>query len=340
MILEKYERNPILKPNHQNNWESLSVCNPGIWYDDGIFYMLYRAAGDDEEHIIRFGLAISRDGINFERISNNPVFSPSDDGPDSGSIEDPRIVKFGEEYYVTYAYRPYPPGCYWTFNYEEVRLPNVSNNAPVAYRNNITNSGLALTTDFKSWHRLGRISQSNLDDRDSILFPEKINGQYVLLHRPKEWIGPEYGCEYPSIWITFSNDLMVWNEVSHLLIKGRKGTWEEKVGGSAPPLRTEDGWLLLYHGVDQGGKGFYRVGAVLLDLVNPTKIIARSKDWIMEPEKYYEMEGFYEGCVFPTGNVIVNDTLYIYYGGADKYVCVATCSIKKILDYLKDFKVD
>ncbi len=334
MKLNKSNQNPILRPHANNHWENLAVCNPGAWYEDGTFYLLYRAAGDDEDHVIRFGLAESTDGINFERVSEEPVFEPSIDGPDSGGVEDPRIVKFGDSYYVTYAYRPFPPGRYWTFGHDEVKLPQSDEHTPKVFKENVANTGLALTKDFKNWRRLGRITQSNLDNRDVILFPEKINGKYALLHRPKEWVGEEYGCDYPSIWITFSDDMMVWNEESELLIAGRNGTWEEKVGGNAPPLKTEEGWLVLYHGVEDGGTGHYRVGAALLDLEDPTKVIARAKDWIMEPEHDYEKEGFYNGCVFPTGNIIMDDTLYVYYGGADKYVCVATCPVDELLDFL------
>ena len=98
-----------------------------------------------------------------------------------------------------------------------------------------------------TWRRLGRLTRPNLDDRDVILFPEKINGKFAMLHRPKQWTGAEYGCSQPAIWITFSDDMMVWEEKSHLLMQGRPGTWEEKIGGSTPPLKTKDGWLLIYH---------------------------------------------------------------------------------------------
>jgi beta-1,2-mannobiose phosphorylase / 1,2-beta-oligomannan phosphorylase len=334
MRLKKYERNPILKPNPRNHWENLVVCNPGVWYEEGTFYMLYRAAGDDDDHFIRFGLATSTDGINFVRESDHPVFSPSTDGPDMGGVEDPRIVKFSDEFYITYAYRPYPPGQYWNFEHDVIQLPQTSEFAPAVYRKNIANSGLAITKDFLNWRRLGRMTQSNLDDRDVILFPEKINGKFAMLHRPKEWKGNGYGCIEPSIWITFSDDLMVWTEKSHLLMTGRKGTWEEKIGGSTPPLRTDAGWLIVYHGVENGGKGYYRVGAALLDLDNPTKVIARATDWIMEPEHPYELEGFYKGCVFPTGNMIIDDTLYVYYGAADKYVGLATCKINELIEFI------
>jgi beta-1,2-mannobiose phosphorylase / 1,2-beta-oligomannan phosphorylase len=335
MYLKKNTENPILSPNPANDWENLVVCNPGAWYENGVFYLLYRAAGDDEDHFIRFGLAQSSDGVHFERVSDEPVFGPSCNGPDMGGVEDARIVKFGDEFFVTYAYRPFPPGRYWTFPHDVVRLPETGPDTPAVYRRNIANSGMALTKDFRSWRRLGRLTQSNLDDRDVIIFPEKIKGKYAMLHRPKEWVGADYGCDSPAIWITFSDDLMVWNKKSRLLLQGKPGTWEEKVGGSTPPLRTKDGWLMLYHGVEGGGKGFYRVGIALLDLDDPTQIIARSTHFIMEPEFEYEKVGFYNGCVFPTGNVIVGDTLYVYYGAADKYVGLATCSVSEMLKYLK-----
>lgn len=336
--LEKYDNNPVLKPNPENDWENLVVCNPGVWYEDGKFYMLYRAAGNDEQHVIRFGLAVSQNGKDFQRCSEEPVFSPSADGPDMGAVEDPRIVKFGEEFYITYAYRPYPPGQYWKFGHDEINLPQCGADAPAVLKNNIANSGLLLTSDFKNYRRLGRITQTNLDDRDVILFPEKINGKYAMLHRPKEWVGEEYGCEHPSIWLRYSEDLMVWEKPSTLLLAGKKSTWEEKIGGSTPPLRTKDGWLVIYHGVENGGLGYYRVGVALLDLEDPSIVKARLKDWIMEPEHDYEIDGFYKGCVFPTGNMIIEDTLYVYYGAADRFVGLATCNINELLNLLQHEK--
>ncbi len=334
MKLNKFNGNPILKPHDSNAWENLAVCNPGVYFDNGKFYMLYRAAGNDEDHVIQIGLAISEDGFNFKRINNEPVLSPSDQGPDSGCIEDPRIVKFDEYYYVTYAFRPFAPGQYWKFSHDEVLTKDCGDNAPHFLTNNMANSALAITKDFKEWMKLGRITDSNLDDRDVILFPEKINGKYAMLHRPKEWVGEEYGTDYPAIWIRFSDDLLVWNQPSTMIIAGKNGTWEDKVGGSTPPLKTDKGWLVIYHGVESGGTGFYRVGAVILDLEDPTKVIGRTEDFIMEPEFDYEIEGFYKGCVFPTGNVIIDNTLYVYYGAADKNIGVATCNVKELVNFI------
>lgn len=334
MKLKKFEGNPILSPTDANDWESLVTCNPGVIYDDGTFYMLYRAAGNDTEHVIRLGLATSKDGFHFERVSDMPAFGPSEDGPDSGCVEDPRIVKYDTEYYITYAYRPYSPGQYWNFGHDEILLPECGSDAPMAIRKNLGNTGLAVTTDFREFKRLGRLTSPVLDDRDVIIF-RKIEGQYVMLHRPKEYIGDKYGVDYPSIWVKFSDDLLNWEDKeSHLLLTGRENSWEEKIGGSTPPLKTKEGWLMLYHGVESGGLGYYRVGALLLDSTDPMRIIGKTPYPILEPEMDFEIKGYYNGCVFPTGNAIVDDTLFVYYGSADKYVCVATCRVNELISYL------
>lgn len=337
MKLKKYEKNPIIAPNPANAWENLVTCNPGVIYDDGRFYMLYRAAGDDKEHVIRLGLAVSENGFDFRRVGDSPVFGPSADGPDGGCVEDPRIVKFDNEFYITYAYRAHAPGQYWTFAHDVVRLPRCGAYAPAAMAQNLGNTGLTVTTDFRNFRRLGRLTSPVLDDRDVILFPEKIGGKFAMMHRPKQFVGERYGVKYPSIWLKFSDDLLAWEDKpSHLLIAGREGTWEEKIGGSTPPILTEAGWLTLYHGVADGGTAEYRVGALLLDRENPLRVLARTPEPILEPEFFYETEGFYSHCVFPTGNVVVDGVLYVYYGGADKYVGVATCRLEELLNYLTE----
>lgn len=339
MKLQKYQGNPILSPLAGSPWENLVTCNPGVIYDGGTFYMLYRAAGDDEDHVIRFGLATSTDGFHFTRASQEPVFGPSEDGPDSGCVEDPRIVKLGDTFYITYAYRPYAPGRYWTFPHDVVRLPACDGFAPKAWAKSLGNTGLAMTKDFRSFRRLGRLTSPVLDDRDVILFPEKVGGKYVMLHRPKDWVGPSYGVSEPSIWIKFSDDLLAWEDKpSKLLLTGRAHSWEEKIGGSTPPILTDEGWLMLYHGVADGGLAQYSVGALLLKADDPTVVLSRTPEPILEPELPYETQGFYNGCVFPTGNVVVDGTLYVYYGAADKHVGVATCKLDELLKYLNKFK--
>lgn len=328
--LKKYEGNPILKPNPKNAWEELVTCNPAAWYEDGTFYLLYRAAGNDKDHFIHLGLATSSDGFNFKRYSDKPVLSPTPGNYDAGCCEDPRLVKFDNEFFLTYAYRPWAPGQYWREDKKvTIDLP-MNDFLPTGLRWNVSQTGLAISPDLIHWKKLGRITKYDSDNRDVILFPEKINGKFVRFERPMEAFGPEYGCDVPSIWINYSDNCLDWGEAKLFLTP--KNDWElKKLGGSTPPLRTDLGWLVLYHGISPVDD-IYRVGALLLDINNPEIILGQTKDFILEPTEKYETEGFYNGCAFPTGNVIVGDTLYVYYGGADRYCCVATCSVKELLN--------
>jgi len=331
--LSRYTGNPIVSPLPSSSWQSLVTTNPGAWYDEETkkFLLLYRAAGNDAEHLVHFGLAKSDNGLDFERVSDEPVLSPSVDGYDMGCVEDPRVVKIGEWFYVTYASRPFPPGQYWLpaeqQKYKRLECPE---DFPWIMQNNATATGLGLTKDFKTWIRAGRLTSPLVDDRDVILFPEKVNGKYYMIHRPMNWTGEKYGTDFPAIWISSGDDLLNW-ENPKLLAKA-EFVWECKVGGNTPPLKTEHGWLTIYHGV--GADKHYRLGALLLDLKDPTIVRYRTKDWIMQPEEDYEINGPYKGVVFPCGSVIKDDTFFLYYGGADKYVGVATCPIKDLLAYL------
>jgi predicted GH43/DUF377 family glycosyl hydrolase len=330
MKLQRSASNPILVPHAEHPWENLVVCNPGVIHHDGLFQMLYRAAGDDKDHVIHFGLATSRDGIHFERQSDQPVFSPSSDGPDAGCVEDPRIARLDGHFYITYAYRAFKPGQYWlaadnsAFNPRDASLPPL-------FGQNMTASGLLLSDDLRSFRRLGRITRSDVDDRDVILFPEKIGGRYVMLHRPMQWAGPGYDNAYPAMWICYSDDLLTWSD-STMLAKG-EFHWENKIGGSCPPIRTEHGWFVIYHAVDS--KGIYRVGVMMLDLEDPSKVIARTPEPVMEPEEDYEWHGLYpHGVVFPTANVVVDDVLYVYYGAADQKIGVATADFPTLVEFV------
>jgi len=330
MKLTKYTGNPVLSPNPRCPWEDLCVLNPGVIYDEksGKFVMLYRAAGNDREHYIHIGLAYSRDGIKFTRANGNkPVLSPTPDNSDSGCVEDPRIVKIGDFYYITYASRTYPPGQYW--REDKLVIGDRPEGAPYFVRANNSLTHLCMTKDFIHYKKLGRITDSRLDDRDVIIFPEKINGRYARLSRPMEWCGKGFPCKNPSIWLSFSDDLLEWDKPK-LLMQGKEPWESKKIGGSCPPIKTHRGWLHIYHGV--GKDDVYRVGAVMLDLKNPAKIIARTKDFIMEPEFDFETKGFYNGCVFPTANVVKDNTLFVYYGAVDKYICVATAPYDKFIN--------
>ncbi len=333
MKLKRYDDNPILHPNPANEWESLAVFNPAAWYDEDKkqVLLLYRAAESGPEYKCYFGLAVSNDGYHFERVTDQPVFGPSIDGFDASTVQDPRMVKIGQYYYITYACRFFPFGQFWMPKEQQYKPAVCPQDFPRILRNNATSTGLLLTKDFKSFIRAGRITDPVLDDRDVVLFPEKVNGKYVMMHRPLEWIGSKYGTEFPAVWLSTADDLLGFRK-SQLLVK-QKYDWESgKIGINTPPIKTKHGWLTIYHAVDSDK--YYRLGALLLDLKNPAKVLHRTTDWIMQPEEEYEINGYYKGCVFPCGKVVIGDTLFVYYGAADKYVALATCNLEEILDYI------
>lgn len=334
MKFERYSGNPILSPNPANAWEDLAVFNPAAWYDQeaGQVLLLYRAAESHPEYKCYFGLAQSRDGYTFTRVSDEPVLSPSVDGFDASTIQDPRMVKMGEYYFITYACRFYPFGQFWAPEDRRYHWPTSPSEFPRFLRENATSTGLLLTKDFKQFIRAGRLTDPLLDDRDVILFPERVSGKYYMMHRPLEWVGDAYGTEFPAVWISAADDLMGFRQ-SQRLIKAEYDWENGKIGINTPPIKTEHGWLTLYHAV--GADKFYRIGALLLDLDDPSQVRHRTPDWIMQPEADYEINGYYRGCVFPCGKVVINGTLFVYYGAADKYVGLATCKLQALLDYLR-----
>lgn len=334
MKLIRYEKNPILKANKKNSFESLCVLNPAVVFNDKdkTFYMLYRCAGHDDKHVINLGLATSKDGMNFKRMYNHPILKADPNGLDAGGIEDPRICKIGDYFYMTYASRPFPPGKYWLpskkyFGFQPSDGPKV-----LIYNNTLTH--LAVSKDLKSWKKLGRITDPHFDDRDVILFPRKVNGKYVMLSRGMERCGKGYPNKNPAIYISFSDDLLSFTEYK-LLMKGETWWEDAKIGASCVPVETKEGWILIYHGVSSKDSN-YRVGAVLLDLKNPTKILSRTKEFLMEPECDFETNGYYSGCVFPTAIIPVKNKYYIYYGAGDKVIGLCYCDKSKLLKYLKE----
>ncbi|MFO0892703.1 MAG: hypothetical protein U0790_26615 [Isosphaeraceae bacterium] len=337
MKLTRFEGNPILSPEPKNPWEDLAVFNPAAWYDEGRgeVLLLYRSAESGPEYKCYFGLATSRDGYHFERVSDQPALSPSVEGFDGATIQDPRITKMGEWYYVTYAARHYPFGRFWLPGGRDPYVtPPCPSEFPRYLKINATLTGLAMTKDFQTWIRAGWLTDPLLDDRDAILFPEKVGGKFVMMHRPLEWVGESYGTDQPCAWISFADDLLGFPKAgSRLLIKNRYPWEAAKLGVNTPPIRTPHGWFTLYHAVGQDK--FYRLGALLLDLEDPSKVLHRTPDWLMEPEADYEIEGFYRGVCFPCGTVVLNDTLFVYYGGGDKFCALATCSFPELIEHLR-----
>lgn len=329
---------PILMPNQNLAWEKEGVFNPGITKFGNEVYMLYRAVGEREAYISRFGLAKSQDGLNFKRVTDEPVFVPREIF-DQWAAEDPRITKIDNYFYISYVAVP-----------KRIMKDGLSIKRFLPLE---TSTALLKTNDFLNYENLGVISPPNSDNKDIVLFPRLINGRYYMLHRPNRWsqewfkgpyekyVNEGLPCdindlpETPGIWISSSLDLRNWTD-HHLLILPTH-PFDTKIGPGLPPIETEAGWLIIYHHVEKEegtGQLTYSVRAALLDLKNPTIFIAKLPYDILKPEMPYELEQK-TGIVFPTGGLVSGDTLYVYYGASDRYVCLATGSLKALLTELK-----
>jgi beta-1,2-mannobiose phosphorylase / 1,2-beta-oligomannan phosphorylase len=331
MKISRCKYNPIIIPGKES-WRKVVTFNPGIIYEDGKFYLYERAAGSLRPFRTFIGLHESTDGINFKLVSEEPVFSSEMLGLPEGSVQDARVVKIDNMYYMSYALQPYSFDCLPTGEgIPDYLSENYSGWDTMPYPM-ITQSGIAVSNDRVNFKHLCYTSPKNIDDRDHVLFPEKINGKFALLRRPKEFIGKKYGTTNPGIWLSYSQDLLKWTEPKLLAVA--ENPWEgNKIGAAANPVKTSEGWLLLYHGVDE--KDIYRVGAMLLDLKNPLNVIARTVNFIMEPETYYEKFGLViPNVIFPTGTVLKDGILYIYYGCCDSNISLATIKIDELIQFV------
>lgn len=333
MKITRHPENPIVVPG-LFEWRKVTVFNPAVIIDNGKFYMIERTAGSLTPCKNFLGLLESEDGVHFTHVKDEPILTPDELGFPYGSVQDPRIVKIDDTFYLNYALRPcamsyYPTGA----GVPERSIPEYPDGWGEDPGHWLTRSSIATSKDLIHWQYLCDTTELDINDRDNILFPEKINGRYALLRRPEEYIGDEYGTEKAAMWITYSDDLIHWDKPK-LLAKAENESWEfKKIGGSTPPVRTDKGWLVLYHGVDENT--VYRVGAMLLDLDNPEIIIARTRNFIMEPETYYEKFGYQiPNVVFPTGNVVKDGLLYIYYGVTDTAIALATVPLDELVEYI------
>ena len=332
--ITRCEQNPIVVPGVYD-WRKVSTFNPGVIYEDGIFYMYERSAGSLRPFQTSIGLLKSTDGINFELASDKPVFTAEQLGFPTGSVEDARVVRIDGELLMCYALQPYAFDCWPTGHtlpdyYPEHYPEWKENNTEVM----ITRSGIATSTDYINFEQLCYTTPVEIDDRDNALFPEKVNGRYAILRRPMQYVGAEYGTDIPGMWISYSDDLINWDK-PELVAVAENIEWEgTKIGAAASPVKTKDGWLVLYHGVDKAST--YRVGAMLLDLDNPAKVIGRTKNFIMEPETYYEKYGLViPNTIFPTAIVERDAELMLYYGCCDTNISLATVKTEDLLELLR-----
>jgi predicted GH43/DUF377 family glycosyl hydrolase len=307
--LIRYEGNPIISPSLELEWQSAGTFNPAAIYEQEKVHILYRAQSINGTST--FGYATSKDGFTIDENLDYPIYMPREDfekkpHPTGNSgCEDPRISRIGDRYYVLYT----------------------------AY-NGVSSPRVAITSikvdDFLNrrwnWDLPKLISLPTADDKDACVVAGKLPNTYLWFHRLGD-----------SIWMEQTNHMDFQKDTylaGSVLIYPRNNKWDNlKLGIAGPPVETKDGWLLIYHGVSVPGN-IYKVGAVLLDLQNPTKILARIDDPIFEPEMPYEKTGQIPNVVFPCGHVIIKDILFTYYGGADKVLGVATIPLENLLKKL------
>jgi predicted GH43/DUF377 family glycosyl hydrolase len=303
MKLQRHPASPVLLPDPSSGWECYNVFNPGVIYHDGLFHMLYRAQGLD--WVSRIGYAVSEDGVGWNRL-RQPVLEPAD-GTDSRGVEDPRVVEIDGVFYMTY-----------TAYGREAHVPGRPTHAGGGILPMIARS-----QNLIAWQRMGPIVRGE-DDKDHVLFPRKIGGCYAALHR-----------RWPQVWLAYSDDLLNWPEERMTSIYGpRAEGWDSRsVGNNGVPIETKHGWLSLNHGYDE--EHVYRLGVCLLDLEDPSQVVRRPRDPIFWPEELWELRGDVPNVVFSCANPVVEGTVYVYYGGADHVIGLATCPIDDLLEFAR-----
>ena len=322
--LERSHLNPILAPQNENHWESFNVFNPATIYEAGKVHIFYRAQGYD--YVSTVGYASSKDGITVDERLDKPIFTPQhhlkskkhrqpnldpfSSGGGFGGCEDPRVTIIDDRLYMVYVAND--------GNLPRLALTSISVKDFLAKR--------------WFWETPVLISPPGVVDKSGCILPEKINGKYVIFHRI-----------FPNILIDFVDSLdfkgYTWLK-GEFSIDIRKNKWDSlKIGIGAPPIKTKDGWLLIYYDVDDKDGAKYKIGAMLLDLNNPVKVLHRTDAPILEPLARYENEGFKPGIAYPCGAVVIKETLFVYYGGADSVVCVATANLDHFLSELKHSEI-
>ena len=306
---KRFSENPIITPKFELDWQALAVYNPAAIYEDGKVHILYRGQAMNGTSVI--GYATSRDGFHIDENFSEPIYFPREPfeqktHPTGNSgCEDPRITKIGDTFYMLYT----------AFD---------GNNPPRVAMTTI------LVDDFLNrkwnWTLPKLISHTGADDKDACIVKGKVDDEYLAFHRLGD-----------NIWLDITSDINFNEEktlTGKVIAQPRPDKWDNvKIGIAAPPIETEKGWLLLYHGVSNPGN-IYKVGAMLLDYENSYKILARTDEPIFEPETEYEKVGLIPNVVFPCGAVVIDQTIYIYYGGADKVIGVATIGLQNLLDHL------
>lgn len=300
VVFHRAPNNPILTPADMP-FPAAAVLNPGATVQNDEIVLLLRV--EDHAGYSNIYVARSRDGVTGWRIEPKPILQYGQERwrYEMWGCEDARVTYLAEEkcWYITYT----------------------------AYSARGAAVAIARTKDLMTAERIGLIFSPN--NKDAALFPQQFDGRWAVLHRPDAG-----GMEH--IWSAYSPDLIHWGEPHCVLPEGEGAAWDAvKVGAGPPPVLTDRGWLLIYHGVKgYGGHLIYRVGVALLESERPYRMIARSPHWIFQAEAPYEVTGLVPNVVFPTGLLLRGDELWMYYGAADTHVCLATAKLGDVLGIL------
>ena len=298
--LQRITNKPILEPIPANTWEAAAVFNCGMIYDNGLFHMIYRASDRDFAALkhdrprkdLKFTSSLGY-AVSTDGVHFKRLDQPifTGEGPqEDWGVEDPRISRIEDTYYMLYT-------GFGGRDWSDHRIC------------------MAKSKNLIGWERMGVVLDE--PNKDAALFEKKVKGRYMLFHR-----------RMPDIWVAFSHDLKTWED-HQIIMKPIPNTWESfKIGIASQPFEIEDGILMLYHAVDDNH--VYRLGAALLDKNDPTKVIARQKEPILEPELEWEVNGFVPNVVFSNGHAVKDNELFVYYGGADRVIGVAKISLDEI----------
>ncbi len=341
--LERHDGNPIIGPREGNYWEMKATFNPGAVYADHRVHLLYRAIGGDDVSVL--GYAASDDGLTFDDRSHAPAF-----GPRSGQLKEERQEASANE---MVSERKGPPiearyfsGGGWNGGVEDPRLTLLGDRVYLTYTAfdgwgsiRMAMSSIALE-DFLNrrwkWRRPALISPPGEIHKNWVLFPEKINGKFAILHG----ITPSVLIEYRDSLDFAEDDFIRSPRPSNDRVKIREGVWDSWIRGvGPPPIKTDLGWLLFYHAMDLKDPNRYKLGAMILDLDDPSKVLYRTRSPILEPDFDYENNGFKSGVVYSCGAVVKDGELFVYYGGADSVTCVAMADLDTFLRQLTTYGV-
>ena len=346
-LAQRFLQNPLLRPSDllpsRLDWRVECLLNPGVFQFENRIWLVVRVAERPPQRPgwVSFPvLSESGEAQVLEFELNDPRLD----------LSDPRVLRYDGAHYLTTLSHfrllasedgvsfsevaGYPAlhgsGPFETFGIEDCRVTELMGAFHLTYTAVSPNGvavGMRSTSDWRTFRHHELILPPH--NKDCAIFEETIGGRYYALHRPSS---PEIGGNY--IWLAESPDLQHWG-AHRCVAQSRPGHWDSaRVGAGAAPLRTPDGWLAIYHGADETNR--YCLGALLLDLEQPWKVLARSRDPIMEPTAEYEQTGFFGNVVFTNGHVLRGDQLTLYYGASDSVICGARLSVSEILTTLRE----